>query len=248
MNDTHDDRWKYDYALKIETSDRFVGSLSIIGTIVGVIGNSSAICFFWPRRQKTIHDLLYLAISAVDLLTISSSFPVIASLLNFRHPIFFGNGAFCSTWVSTIFFTARMSIFLAMVICINRTIVMKYPNYPINRALVIAVTVGYSVIITAFDVVYLLLPGCYCTYSPLGSYCYMYCTGVSDLIRRTLIGIEFLIPSLITAICFVFGVRILMRRPAIGSDDDSRYRRVSVTIRGRSHMTSSPRGGEGVSK
>ena len=234
MNNTHfyGDRWKYDYALKIETSDHFVGSLFILGTIVGFLGNSSAICFFWPRRKKTIHDLLYLAISAVDLVTVSSSFPIIASLLNNRHPIFFENSTFCTTWMSVVLFAARMSIFLAMVICINRTTVMKYPNYPINRALAIAVILGYSVIITVFDVVFLLQPWCNSIYDPRGSYCYIKCTDDNDfsLIRRTLIGIEFLIPSLITAVCFVIGVRILLSRPAIGSDDDNRYRRVSVTI------------------
>ena len=111
MNNTHfhGDRWKYDYALKIETSDHFVGSLFILGTIVGFLGNSSAICFFWPRRKKTIHDLLYLAISAVDLVTVSSSFPIIASLLNNRHPIFFENSTFCTTWMSVVLFAARMS-------------------------------------------------------------------------------------------------------------------------------------------
>ena len=84
-----DQGWDHFYAeeLGIETSDKIVGSIFIFGTIVGLLGNGSAVCYFWRRRNKTIHDLLYLAITAVDFLTISLSVAIAATLLNDRYPM-----------------------------------------------------------------------------------------------------------------------------------------------------------------
>ena len=54
---------------RIELVDRVVGSVSILGIFVGFMGNGSAACFFWPRRNKTIHNVLYLAVTVVNCLT-----------------------------------------------------------------------------------------------------------------------------------------------------------------------------------
>ena len=86
----------YTQVLGIQTSDRVVATLIILGIVGGLLGNGSAICFFWPRRRKTIHDLLYLAITVVDFLTVLSISPLVVSLLNDRQAMLFKNDVFCT--------------------------------------------------------------------------------------------------------------------------------------------------------
>ena len=102
--------------LGIQTSDRVVASMFMIGLLVGLLGNISAVSYFWPRRKKTIHDLQYLTITLVDSLIVLSSIPIIVSLLNYRNPMLFKSNFFCTAYVTITLFTARMSMFLAMMI------------------------------------------------------------------------------------------------------------------------------------
>ena len=227
----------YFYVNNLKTPDVVLGLLCLFGTIVGILGNGAAFCFFLPRRRRTIHDLLYMTITAVDFVTVSSSFPVIASLFNYRYPMFFANDTFCDTWISLVQFTARMSIFLAMIICINRTIIMAYPHRPINRTLVIAAVVVNAVIAMTVDVFSLSQPWCFAMYNHTRSSCVISINMdhsdslfVVRLFLLISLVIGFLVPSLITTVCFVIGIRILMTRPALGNEDNIRYRRVSVTI------------------
>jgi len=215
----------------IRTWDRILGSLFSFVTLVGLTGNGSACVYFWPRRKKTIHDLLYLAITAVDFITVLSSIPVIASLLNDRFPTFFGDKTFCDTWVSVTEFSTLMSIFLATLICVTRTVVMKYPQRPLKRSWVTAAIFGYAVFLLATDLTYLSFKWTHGRYSPLTSYCSRvidkavpaYYAMVSFIIKLTL-------PSFITLACFVVGTWILMTRPVLGHNNDRKFRRVSVTI------------------
>ena len=221
---------------KIKTSDIVLGSLFILGTIVGILGNGVAFCFFLPRRKRTIHDLLYMAITAVDFVTVSSSFPVIATLFNERESTLFANDTFCTGWISLVQFTAKISIFLAMIICINRTIIMIHPNRPINRTCVIVAIAVYAVFGIILDVLYLSQSWGFAFYDKFRASCSITIQGRSQLlfilkiIRVVSFVVGFLVPTLITTVCFVVGIRILMTRPALGNEDNIRYRRVSVTI------------------
>ena len=133
-----------------------------------------------------------------------------------------------------------MSIFLAMIIFINRTIIMAYPNRSINRALVIAAIAVYAVLAMIVDAFCLTQPWCYAGYSSTRSSCninmirvdedYSHLLFIFQMFRFISLIIGFFVPSLITAVCFVIGIRILMTRPALGNEDNIRYRRVSVTI------------------
>ena len=231
-----EEKWNYFYMNNLKTPDVVLGSLFILGTIVGILGNGSAFCFFLPRRKRTIHDLLYMAITAVDFVTVSSSFPVIASLFNDRYPMFFVNDTLCNVWISLVQFTTKISIFLAMIICINRTIIMAYPNRSINRTLVIAAIAVCAVLAMTVEVFCRTQPWCNASYTRSRSSCVISIVEHSDslfavrLFLLISLVIAFIVPSLITTVCFVIGIRILMTRPALGNEDNIRYRRVSVTI------------------
>ena len=229
----------YTEVLRIQTSDRVFGSVVSLGILVGLLGNGSAICYFWLRRKKTIHDLLYLAITVVDFLTVSSSFALAVSLFSNREPILFKNHVFCTVWSSVIIFTSRMSMFLAMIICITRTLAMKYPNRPIKRAWVVGIFVGYAVYMFVFYLVYLPQGWHFSEYETHLSFCIIKLLRADDsiLVPATakyfgLVSyfIEFSLPSVVTFVCFIVGVRFLMTRPTSTNASERKFRRVSITI------------------
>ena len=230
-------RWDdyYTEKLGIQTSDRVLGSVFIFCTLVGLLGNGSAVCYFWQRRQKTIHDLQYLAITTVDFFTVSSSFPIIASLLNNRYPMLFRNDVFCTAWSSVVIFTARMSMFLAMMISITRTIAMKCPHRPIKRSWVISVITGYAAYMIVIYSIFLPQRWQYGTYLTKLSSCFMIIINkeipeIAEYFGMISYILELFLPSVITLACFVVGIRVLMTRPTVGDEHDKKFRRASVTI------------------
>ena len=232
--------WDWDHfyteVVRIKTSDRALGSVLILGALVGVLGNISAIFYFWPRRGKTIHDLQYLMITIVDVVSTSVfGLPVAISLFNNRRAVLFENDVFCTSWTLVILFTGRMSMFLAMMISITRTIAMKCPSCPIKRSWVIGPIAGYAA--------YLIL--IYVIYVPQGWHFAIYAAKVSscgiDFMHRGIplvamyIGmisyvVELIVPSLTTFVCFVIGTWFLMTQPVLGNANDRKFRRVSITI------------------
>ena len=223
----------YDYILKIRPYDHVLAWIFIIGTVAGILGNSCSVCFFWPRKKKTIHDMLYLLISAVDLITVSSTFPLIASLLSDRHPLLFENNFFCGVWISLVILTTEMSIFLAMAICVSRTMIMKYPTHTINRSMLIGAIIGYFVFLVLFDMMYILNRWAVHIYKYYVSSCWLY------FLRRTMYAmylgiflqaVTLFVPSLIIFICFIVGIRILFTKPTISGEHRKGFRRVSITI------------------
>ena len=144
----------YTQVLGIKTFDQVVASVYIVGILVGLLGNGSAICFFWPRRKKTIHDLLYLFITIVDFLTVLSFPAIVVSLINNRHEMLFKNEVFCTGWVLVVTFTTRMSMFLAMTICVTRTFAMKYHNRCIKRSWVVGTIAIYAAYMIVNHLIY----------------------------------------------------------------------------------------------
>ena len=221
----------------IGMSDRAVGTLLILGILVGFLGNFSAVCYFWRRRHKTIHDLLYLAITVVDCLTVLSTMPLVVSLLNYRNEMFFGNKVFCIAWASVFLFTARMSMFLVMMICITRTFAMKYANRPIKRPLVVGSITGYAAYMMVMYLVYIPQSWHNGTYEIERSSCVIVIFDDSMGMPRTAkyfgtisYFVEVALPSVITFVCFMVGVWFLKSRPVLANGNENKFRRVSVTI------------------
>ena len=198
-----------------------------LGTVVGVLGNSCSVCFFWPRRKKTIHDMLYLSISAVDLITIllvcTSTVPFLGELGLFRNEVFVG------VWDSVMAISIKFSIFLAMVICVTRTMIMKYPKRPIYRSWIISAIIGYFILLVFFDVLTISIRWMR-SKRPFISLFMDHGYGFVDYLAMTLQIFAIFTPSLIIFICFIVGIRILLTRPALSSENSNGFRRVSITI------------------
>ena len=228
--------WFIFYRNEIKTYDHVLAWIFILGTVAGVLGNSCAVCYFWPRRKKTIHDLLYLSISTIDLITVSIGFPLIASLLNERRPTLFSNKVFCGLWICLEIICMEISIFLAMVICVTRTLIMKYPKRPINRSMIIGAIIGYFIFLVLCDAIFLLnrwnVFGHYVWYH---SCCWVRHSRepkypIASFIDYILQAVTLLAPSLIIFICFIVGIRILLTKPTFSGENRKGFRRVSITI------------------
>ena len=229
--------WSVEYTenLRIQTYDRVLGSALILGTLIGLLGNSSAVLYFWPRRHKTIHDIQYLVITTVDFFTVSSCFPIITSLLNDRFPMLFSSNVFCTAWTLVNKFTRIMSMFLATLICVTRTVAMTCPHRTIKRCWVIRAIAGYAAFIIATDVIDFSTKWSYGAYAATNSCCGLNFSDRAPVVYQYFVivyscGIALFLTSLITFVCFVISNRFLLTRLTFGNDDDRKFRRVSVTI------------------
>lgn len=163
--------------------DKVIAAALIPLMVLGVLGNGLAVRYFWERRNKTIHDNLYLSITVVDFVTSSFIFPIIATLfgrradeengtqkihllyentiqdLNYRHrySIFFSNQLFCTSWGIIVFFTTAMSMYLATTICVTRSLAITRPQRPVNKKVVRLIVAGCSVYLITSSIIYLFL-------------------------------------------------------------------------------------------
>ena len=215
-------------------SDIAIGSLFILGVLLGLLGNGSAVLYFWRRRTKTIHDLLYFAITAIDFMTVTLSFPIIASLMNGRDPALFQNEIFCTAWAVISDFSAKVSIYLATIICVTRTIAMKFPGHSISKNKVIAAILGYAAVLLTIDIFYLSFKWEHAEYSPHTCMCARNLEENKPLSTHyfaiTCLILELTLPSVVTFLCFLWSSWFLVSRRTFGRKDEQKFRRVSVTI------------------
>ena len=225
-----------DHVPNLRTSDQVLGSVIIFCSVMGLLGNILAFCYFWRGRCKTIPDLLYLAISATDILSVTIFSLAGISLLNDRKPMLFDNKVFCTVYSSVIIFTARMSMFLAMMICITRTIAMKYPFFHIKRSWLIGAISGYAGYMIVMYLIYLPQKWHYAQYAKVRSFCcivylnFYYAPVFAAYFGVISLFLELTLPSLVTFVCFCISTFVLITRPAVGNEDENKFRRVSVTI------------------
>ena len=236
----NDSDWYTQYIreLKLQTTDRILGSVHVLGIVVGLVGNTSAACYFWERRLKSIHDLLYLAVTSVDFITVILTIPLAASLLNDRQPMLFSNSVFCTGWKLLMLFTVRFSMFLTMMICITRILAMKYPNRPIGRSRVKVSVASYAIYIVTMYAINLSQGWHYCEYSPDRASCKIRLAtllnkhelAIAKYFGHVSASVELVLPSVVTFVCFLIGTHFLMTRPVLTSEGDRKFRRASITI------------------
>ena len=216
------------------TFDKVIGSLLILGVLFGLLGNGSAVLYFWRRKTKTIHDLLYFTITAIDFMTVTLSFPIIASLMNGRDEVLFGNKTFCTIWAVSSDFSTKVSIFLATIICVTRTVAMKCPGHTICRNRVIAAVLGYAAVLLTIDIIYFSFKWEHTDYSSYTCMCSRRFgkegPALVQYFAITCLILELTLPSIVTFVCFLWSSWFLVSRRTFGRKDEQKFRRISVTI------------------
>ena len=203
-----------------DTADKIIGALLIIILVVSLVGNISALRFFWSNKRKTLPDKLYITIAVVDIITSISSVPVITSLLNNRKAMICGIPALCSTYLMTVLFSVRMSIFLVAVLSVTRTVAIVSPHrfIQIKTELVTFVIGGYVAFLIFTDIVFLAQGWFKPVYLQLVSACVLSFTDKSPSWASNFYYItfdtEFAVPSIIVFVSFIVGIVALMRKKA----------------------------------
>ncbi|XP_063677802.1 uncharacterized protein LOC134813851 isoform X2 [Bolinopsis microptera] len=138
-----------------ETADLAIASLTVLLILIGLIGNSTSLVYFWQQRKKAIHPKLYTMICAVDICSCITAIPVIISLFNSRTPVLFEDNVFCATWTVAMTVLLKLAMFLVMIVSVTRTIAMTFPLRKIRADVVIKVIIAYMTFICFVDVVVL---------------------------------------------------------------------------------------------
>ena len=233
----------------VTSLDHFIGAVAIFLTIIGIVGNALSFFYFWKRRRKTIHDFLYLVISVVDALTSAACFPVIVSLLNSRSEMLFNNVGICYSWPVIFYLLIRVSMFLVIFISVTRAIAIVKPLKRIvnlqPKQMLLAV-LSYSVLLITTDLTFLLtgngLIKKEIRYIKEVSFCEIFTMSGqlekdghfqskwSTRLYSGILHLELILPCLLVLSSFIMSTAALTRRNTMHSEDEKRFRRVSVTI------------------
>ena len=125
----------------------------IIISIVGVLGNTSAIAFYHQDRsaskRKEFFRILFLLIAYVDLVTCATLAPVIEVMLtNYRgkQPMIFDKNWFCSFWGIIWQINPLISVFLLATISWSRIMTLLFPLKELvdKKVLIVIISVYIS--------------------------------------------------------------------------------------------------------
>ena len=137
----------------IRSIDVFNGILALYIAAFGALWNLIAVSFFL-RSKKDLIKIIYIWISFTDLTACIMMTPVGIANLNLRNPNLFSSVIFCNAHGFLWNVTARLTVFLVMVLSITRTIFLKFPFWRICTKKIIATIVIYTI----FQVIQASLP------------------------------------------------------------------------------------------
>ena len=141
-------------------ADKFLASILILCMVVGIPINILSCVFFYKRskrRNKTLHDLLYMKTSATDTCTLLTAFGPISVLISDtnRSAMLFSNGAFCRLWTVIFYFVTRFSLFLAMMLSICRTLAISAPFFNIKWSILSSTCIIYGIWLFSKDAIFI---------------------------------------------------------------------------------------------
>lgn len=221
----------YDRIHGLYSMDIALGVLLTLCGAIGGIGNSVSIIYFLPRRDKSVHDLLYLLISIVDCLSTTWAFPMAVSLFLMRSQGLFRDKIFCTLWGVGFVFLIRMSIFLVVVISVTRTIVIIKPHHVAKRKAIIISIAAYTIWLLLIDTAFISLHFLSIKYVFMWASCtYNY---PIDYTWRTsfwfcILQLELMAPPIMVFLTFAITLFSLGNRRL--RNDDEKFRRASITV------------------
>ena len=218
--------------------DITLGTLILLAGLLGIVGNSLSLGYFWQTRRNDLATQLYLLIGVIDLCTCLFQFPVPASLFKRRVPVLFNNIFFCTAWTILFDFLNKISMFLVLLLSLSRAIAIARPFYRIRKKLIFGGFLMYCLLLIAHSIFMLLLKFS-AIYGADATYCYLYFETGEEKITETqnsfitteyiLFSIEYGVPPLITFLSFLVCLVKLLKGSRVGATDDKR-RTAAVTV------------------
>ena len=219
-----------------KTADHMIGGLTALCMLVGLIGNTSAFLYFWGRKRRSVHNMLYLTITSVDICTSLSAATIVVVLFNNRDPFLLEDSLFCTQWYVIIGFSLRMSMFLVVLISITRTINIVFPFFSVSYHKLIYAVLMYGAWLLIFDGVVFGLKIMYPRYNVHHACCLPFPPesnhdpGITLIVWWFAIEAEFMLPSVVVFISFTASTVSLYKRNSVKSEKDEKFRRATVTI------------------
>ena len=217
------------------TCDTLIALLLLLCLFIGLPGNLLSFLFYTKRSD--FPSLIYSVVCGVDVITSVIHIPVMFSLFDFRKPGLFSNEIFCVAWNVVLYFQARMSMFLVMVLSVSRTIAIVYPFYRMSKKVFLVSLALFTLYICLWNT--LLIPisqgNLYFGYDHVTVYCYyVFNDGFGILVRLELIEQIFYmitigVPPLLTLISFLKSITKLANKNS-SSNMSKRNRKASVTL------------------
>ena len=138
-----------------QAADIAYGTIFILCFLIGTIGNSISFTFF-SSKKRDISSVIYILITATDILVSIVALPVGISFCSQRQPGFiFGSDFGCESWVCLWYGSISISIFLVLCLSISRTLSLIRPFQKQKvKHLLIAVSTYFTIQliqITAFQ-------------------------------------------------------------------------------------------------
>ena len=217
-------------------ADTIIGVIITLFSVFGVLANTFAFLFFYSKGKSkvSVHNTLYTAISACDVLFLISCISYLPTLFSNRSPMLFSNPVVCKLLVLVILFLGRFVWFLVVVISVCRTVCIVFPHYQMRAVTVrncVMVYAGLVIFVDAFGFIFKWQTA---QYIPVIASGLLMRTEEAPNWFRTLWTInmltQFMIPSVLIISSFVISAVSLTRRATVVSENDKKLRRVSVTI------------------
>ena len=216
-------------------ADKVIGSILILFMVIAIPGNILALIYFWPRRCKTVHDMLYTLIIATDVSTCVSTFPVVLVFLDDRMPSVFETAGVCSSWTIVFGILMRYSMFVVVMISVSRTIAITFPYHTIRAPIVLTICFLYAAWLIAKDITFICLGLWKFEFYKLTGYCVRGPSGDNVNYKQFdvyfyLLQVEFIVPFLVILISFIVSVTTLLTRSSYKRTRDKKFWQVSITI------------------
>ena len=135
------------------TPDRLITVILCILILFGLSTNLISLGYFLSKKGHSFATILYRAICVLDISITIIVIPVIISLANGRHPMWFNSWPVCIGWAVLFNFLQLASPFSVLLVSVSRTIAIVKPFYTVNRRAALYATIAYFVIAEGYELV-----------------------------------------------------------------------------------------------
>ena len=190
---------------ELHSVDFIFGILSMLCFIIGTPTSFFCFLFFSRKPKKTINIIMFILISATDLVTCSLVLFIGLSALNVHF--FFLNAVFCNVWGVLWSVFIKLSIVMIAVLSITRTVSILHPLSKVSANNFLAIVCVYLIVFVAHSTVPYWFGFTY-TYNRTTARCTwdnneVYGWGVGKVAEYIIIPIlTFLLPTLTVMACF----------------------------------------------
>ena len=233
------DAWKLEGN---QTWDRLLGTVLILCTLLGVVGNLLAIRYFYrSRRMGNLANQLYISICCIDVCTSIAHIPAMISLYSDRYPVLFNNMILCACYNFVFAFLQKISMFLVLLMSVFRCFRIISPHYKIHERKYITVFPVYCLLVISFDTIILFQDGITLYYGPGSADCFktayvenmetVHSAKIWYSIYMVLDAVEIGIPPVLCFICFVScTIKLSSSTPTEASAQRNRKAAITVTM------------------